>query len=65
MSQQLREAENQVVVEGLFAENRLEDVEIDGMKVIRGEFDVEVAEGEIHTLTNHQNHLQYHIFHLT
>lgn len=49
MSQQLREAENQVVVEGLFAENRLEDVEIDGMKVIRGEFDVEVAEGEIHT----------------
>lgn len=50
MSQQLREAENQVVVEGLFAENRLEDVEIDGIKVIRGEFDVEVAEGEIHTL---------------
>jgi hypothetical protein len=49
MSQQLREAANQVQVEGLFAENRMEIVEVDGMKVIRGEFDVEVAEGEVHT----------------
>lgn len=49
MSQQLREAANQVQVEGLFVENRMEIVEADGIKVIRGEFDVEVAEGEVHT----------------
>jgi len=49
MSPQLREADNQVYVEGLFAENRMEVVEVDGMQVIRGEFDVEIREGEVIT----------------
>ena len=36
MSQQLREAVNQVHVEGLFAENRMEIAEVDGMSLFRG-----------------------------
>ncbi|PHA03038.1 hypothetical protein COE51_01460 [Bacillus pseudomycoides] len=46
----LRQADNQAVIEGVLLEKRIEEKEVNKKLAITGEFDIEVAEGEVHTL---------------
>ncbi|WEG18631.1 hypothetical protein PQ478_09120 [Alkalihalophilus pseudofirmus] len=46
----LRQAENQVHIEGILLENRLEEKEINGKPAITGEVDIEIKENEVHTV---------------
>lgn len=47
----LREAENVVEIVGVLAEKRLEEVvDSNGVRVIRGELDIQTAENEVHTV---------------
>ncbi len=47
---QLREADNQIVIEGILLENKLEEKEVSKKDAITGELEIETSEGSTHTI---------------